>query len=173
MLFSLINHTSLATTVKVITTHLRWKQSIWTAPKNALNTTIMLQVYQNHCFGILPPATPYFSRWLIWTVHGHLLSWLSWSDLSSTMYSQLSFFIFHLLSTSVMMMGIISASLHKLGTRSDTNISVVGTRKEIIVDKMHMARHAVQDPRRTRGSREDVAMYPPLLCYDMNTETHS
>ena len=72
-----------------------------------------------------------------------------------------------------MMMGIISASLHRLGTRPDTNISVVGTRKEIIVDKMHMARHAVQDPRRTRGSREDVAMYPPLLCYDMNTETHS
>ena len=56
-----------------------------------------------------------------------------------------------------MMMGIISASLHKLGTRSDTNISVVGTRKEIIVDKMHMARHAVQDPRRTRASREDIA----------------
>ena len=57
-----------------------------------------------------------------------------------------------------MMMGIISASLHKLGTRSNTNISVVGTRKEIIVDKMHMARHAVQDiQEELEASREDVA----------------
>ena len=70
-----------------------------------------------------------------------------------------------------MMMGIISASLHKLGTRSDTNISVVGTRKEIIVDKMHMARHVVQDPR-TRGLQRRHSD-PPLLCYDMNTENHS
>ena len=56
-----------------------------------------------------------------------------------------------------MMMGIIFASLHKLGTRSDTNISVVGTRKEILVDKMHMARHAVQDIQELEASREDVA----------------
>ena len=36
-----------------------------------------------------------------------------------------------------MMMGVFSASLHELVTRSDTNNSVGGTRKEIIVDKMH------------------------------------